>query len=88
MAALRGHSKTVWSVSFSTNGNILASGGGDDRVVLWDMSNALADKRNAAMRPANGDHVAGVYLTKKTPVSLVQFSRRNLLFCAGAIQQH
>ncbi len=86
VAALRGHSKTVWSVSYSTNGNILASGGGDEKVVLWDMQTALA--RNAAgqaIRPATSDHVmAAVFPTKKTPVSMVKFSRRNLLFCAGA----
>jgi transcription initiation factor TFIID subunit 5 len=89
VAALRGHGKTVWSVSYSTNGNVLASGGGDEKVILWDMQQALAKSASgAAVRPATSEQVtAGIFPTKKTPVSLVKFSRRNLLFCAGASLQ-
>ncbi len=29
--------------------------------------------------------IVGVFATKKTPVSMVKFSRRNLLFCAGSV---
>jgi transcription initiation factor TFIID subunit 5 len=84
VSVLRGHSKTVWSVSYNSNGNILASGGADERVVLWDVQSAFADKNRVA-RPQ--DHQLGSYSTKKTPVSLVKFTRKNLLFTAGELRE-
>lgn len=82
VSVLRGHTKTVWSLSYNSNGTLLASGGGDSKVILWNLPDALADKKSLVSKP--GEHITGSYATKKTPVSYVQFSRRNLLFAAGA----
>lgn len=84
ISVLRGHTKTVWSLSYSANGNILASGGGDQKVILWNVQEALTEKK--AVIGKQGEYMLGTYSTKKTPVSHVQFSRRNLLFAAGEYQ--
>jgi WD40 repeat protein len=93
----------VWSVSYSANGAVLASGGGDERVVLWDVASALQASAQSALQPSaavagapisaprtsptvSEAAIAGVFATKKTPVSFVKFSRRNFLFAAGAVQ--
>jgi len=35
---LAGHSHEVWSVNFSPDGNLVASGSGDYRVKIWDVA--------------------------------------------------
>jgi hypothetical protein len=44
--SLVGHSRSVYALSFSADGRLLASGGGDDAVLLWDLS------RGGLPRPA------------------------------------
>jgi transcription initiation factor TFIID subunit 5 len=36
---LKGHKDTIFQLAFSRDGTILASGGGDNCVKLWDASN-------------------------------------------------
>jgi WD40 repeat protein len=42
---LKGHSGSVNSVSFSPDGRLLASGGGDDTIILWDVKSGEILKR-------------------------------------------
>ena len=39
LCELKGHRDTVYQLAFSRDGTILASGGGDNCVKLWDASN-------------------------------------------------
>jgi WD40 repeat protein len=36
---LAGHSGTIWTVSFTPDGLRIASGGDDQRVLIWNLSN-------------------------------------------------
>ncbi len=46
---LRGHTDTVWSVTFSPDGQTLASGSSDDTIRLWDV--ATGAERHTIMGP-------------------------------------
>ena len=38
IATLEGHTDAVWSLSFSSDGTLLATGSGDNKVKLWDVA--------------------------------------------------
>jgi len=42
---LEGHSEPVNSVSFSPDGGLLASGGGDKTIIIWDIKSGKILKR-------------------------------------------
>ncbi|XP_024534528.1 transcription initiation factor TFIID subunit 5 [Selaginella moellendorffii] len=77
---LLGHTGCVWSLAFSGEGSILASGSADNTVRLWDVngsSKVTADKTRRL-------RLLKTLPTKSTPIYTLRFSRRNLLFVAGA----
>ncbi|KAJ0984292.1 hypothetical protein J5N97_002648 [Dioscorea zingiberensis] len=89
VSPLMGHSSCVWTLAFSCEGTLLTSGSADCTVKLWDVT--------ASMKPPRIDdnktggmsrlRLLKVLPTKSTPVYTLQFSRRNLLFAAGALNK-
>jgi transcription initiation factor TFIID subunit 5 len=68
-----GHEGIVYSLDFSKDGSILASGSVDCSVKLWDVKG----ESNVSLAS---------FSTKQTPVYDVHFSWRNLLMVGGAFQ--
>uniref|UniRef100_A0A0E0LE18 TFIID subunit TAF5 NTD2 domain-containing protein n=1 Tax=Oryza punctata TaxID=4537 RepID=A0A0E0LE18_ORYPU len=84
VSPLVGHSSCVWSLAYSCEGALLASGSADCTVKLWDVaSSTKALKTDDAS--TNRLRMLKTLRTKSTPVYTLRFSRRNLLFAAGAL---
>ncbi|XP_039132165.1 transcription initiation factor TFIID subunit 5-like [Dioscorea cayenensis subsp. rotundata] len=88
VSPLMGHSSCVWTLAFSCEGTVLASGSADNTVKLWDVTASMKPLRiddNKTGGTINRLRLLKVLPTKSTPVYTLQFSRRNLLFAAGAL---
>uniref|UniRef100_A0A0E0AH38 TFIID subunit TAF5 NTD2 domain-containing protein n=1 Tax=Oryza glumipatula TaxID=40148 RepID=A0A0E0AH38_9ORYZ len=86
VSPLVGHNSCVWSLAYSCEGALLASGSADCTVKLWDVASStktlkMDDTKGGS---ANRLRMLKALPTKSTPVYTLQFSRRNLLFAAGA----
>ncbi|CAJ1973644.1 unnamed protein product [Sphenostylis stenocarpa] len=86
LTPLIGHTSCVWSLAFSSEGSILASGSADCTVKLWDVNTSTKVSR-AEEKSGNANRLRSLKTlpTKSTPVYSLRFSRRNLLFAAGAL---
>jgi transcription initiation factor TFIID subunit 5 len=84
---LVGHTSCVWSLAFSCEGSLLASGSADCTVKLWDVTSSTRPPKTEENKNGNINRLRALKTlpTKSTPVYALQFSRRNLLFAAGAI---
>jgi transcription initiation factor TFIID subunit 5 len=85
-----GHMGAVYSLDFSADSSVLASGGADCTVRVWnvkrsDPSGAVVVGEDggvaASDNPANV--VVSLFRTKRTPIYRVRFTPRNLLLTAG-----
>jgi transcription initiation factor TFIID subunit 5 len=93
VAQLNGHQDTIFSLSFSRDGAILASGGNDDRVNLWDAQKLIeeieVEEVNSVQGPVvkshNDNTLLGSYRTKSTNILGLHFTRKNLLISSGII---
>src|SRR5438552_3781470 len=62
--SLRGHRDMVWSVAFSPNGELLASGGEDKSVMLWGTT---SNKSLSQQKGPPGVHPKVVYCVAYSP---------------------
>ncbi|KAE8731668.1 Transcription initiation factor TFIID subunit 5 [Hibiscus syriacus] len=86
---LMGHTSCVWTLAFSCEGSLLASGSADCTVKLWDVTTSAKVPRNEEKSGnTNRLRLLKTLATKSTPVYSLQFSRRNLLFAAGALSKN
>lgn len=85
---LMGHTSCVWTLAFSGEGSLLASGSADCTVKLWDV-NASTKMARTEEKSGGSNRLrsAKTLHTKSTPVYSLTFSRRNLLFGAGALSK-
>lgn len=88
ISPLVAHTSCVWTLAFSGEGSLLASGSADSTVKLWDVTaSAKMVGRTEENKNGNLNRLRSLKTlpTKSTPVFSLRFSRRNLLFAAGAI---
>ncbi|CAL0327175.1 unnamed protein product [Lupinus luteus] len=87
LTPLIGHTSCVWSLAFSCEGSVIASGSADSTVKLWDVNTSTKVPRTEDNKSGNASRLRSLKTlpTKSTPVSALRFSRRNLLFAAGAL---
>lgn len=89
VSPLMGHSSCVWTLAFSCEGTVLASGSADGTVKLWDVTSSNKTTKMDENKGSSGNRLRLLKAlpTKSTPVYTLQFSRRNLLFAAGALSK-
>ncbi|KAA8494658.1 Transcription initiation factor TFIID subunit 5 [Porphyridium purpureum] len=93
---LKGHEDSIWSLAYSMDGSLLASGSADCTVRIWEAHTGSMVSASAAGTAASTVHATKhmkntktssplrTMRTKNTPVQFVRFTRKNLLFGAGA----
>ncbi|GAY44330.1 hypothetical protein CUMW_081340 [Citrus unshiu] len=84
---LMGHTSCVWTLAYSCEGSLLASGSADCTVKLWDVTTSTKVLKTEEKSGTNRLRSLKTLPTKSTPVYSLQFSRRNLLFAAGALSK-
>lgn len=88
IAQFASHKSSIYSLEFSRDNNVLASAGMDNTIKVWNINKLLKEveqtddlstftARNEAM------FEIGSWKTKQTPVTLLHFTRRNLLVGVG-----
>lgn len=60
LKTLEGHVNWLWSISFSPNGETLASGSQDETIKLWDIKTGKCLKTLRYERPYEGMNITGV----------------------------
>ena len=60
LKTLQGHTNGIWSVTFSPDGQQLASGSEDGTIKLWDVNTGDCLKTLRADRPYEGMNITGV----------------------------
>ncbi|KAL0951288.1 hypothetical protein HGRIS_007999 [Hohenbuehelia grisea] len=88
---MMGHTASIYSMSFSAESSLLVTGGADWTVRCWDVKGAGGPKvreNGASYNDANGyddetSDLLATFPTKRTPITNVQFTPRNLCLVGG-----
>ncbi|KZP04152.1 TFIID and SAGA subunit [Athelia psychrophila] len=92
---MTGHTASIYSLAFSEESSMLVSGSADWTVRCWDVKSAggMANKarENGLFGGEQSDHhetsdLVTTFPTKRTPITNVQFTPRNLCLVAGVYQ--
>nr|GMD49968.1 cytochrome P450 CYP736A12-like [Ipomoea batatas] len=91
---LVGHTSCVWTLDFrskpnSLSSSLLASGSADCTVKLWDVTTSTKMPKSEENKSGSTNRLRSLKTlpTKSTPLYALRFSRRNLLFAAGAFSK-
>ncbi|KAL8502211.1 hypothetical protein ACS0TY_021358 [Phlomoides rotata] len=89
VSPLVGHGSCIWSLAFSCEGSLIASGSADCTVKIWDVASSSKVPKMDDIKSGSASRLRSLKTlpTKSTPVYALQFSRRNLLFAAGALSK-
>ena len=81
---LRGHSDTVYTLAFDETSRILASGGADCCIRLWDVNKKTDPVQQTETTQHSSPELLGAFPTKSALINLLTFSPHNVLLAAGA----
>merc|ERR1712187_327529 len=89
LGVVNGHRASIWSITFPENNNkVLASGGGDGKINVWDYLNITSSEsenilnHNEKLNDATTTPLL-IWEIKKVSIHSLQFTARNLLIGAG-----
>ena len=80
LVELKGHAGCVYSLAFSQDDNILASGGLDNCVKLWDMRLILNSSESERV---SSNFLIKSFYTKSSAINMLFFNYSNVLIAAG-----
>ncbi|KAF9015089.1 TFIID and SAGA subunit [Cyathus striatus] len=93
---MTGHTSSIYSLSFSAESNLLVSGGADWTVRCWDVKgtggrrekpreNGIVENGSKEYEddPIESTDLLATFPTKRTPITNVQFTPRNLCLVGG-----
>ena len=86
---LHGHTDTVYSLTFSNDGTLLASGGMDGLIRVWDAEKALKTGNgvtSSVLTSTSSPELAASYNTKANScVHFVKFFSGNVAYACGTV---
>ncbi len=83
------HKDSIYSLDFSRDNTVLASGGLDNEIKIWYLAKLTKDVEQSedpsvfAAKIDSNNFEIGSFHTKLTPIIYLHFTRRNLLVAAG-----
>ena len=93
VAQFSSHKEGVFSLEFSRDNSVLASGGLDNTIKLWNMAKLTKEVEQSEdlskfTTKTESQYEIGSWNTKQTPIIQLHFTRRNLLVGIGAFRHN